>query len=173
MPVAGVIAEAARGVLPVTWDALSRDTQRFGDDLLADAVDAVMDQMLGTILAPEEQDALPLRAVRFMGKMVALEIIPAGIDFWMNEPTSESAQGPNENHTWVDRAKQLESLADRLSIEKLRDMDAILALLGRKPALKTLPRMGISTSADDVLLTPSPREFPAPYKQGNGTQRLT
>lgn len=173
MAVQGAIADAARGYLPVTWDALSRDAERFGDGLLSAKVELVMETVLGQIIPPADEDLLPLRAIHYMGKLVALEIIPAGIDFWMNEVTSESAQGPNENHTWVDRADKLRQLAETLGWQVRKDETAILALLGRKPALKTLPRMGISVSADDVLLTPNPREFPAQFKQGTGTQRLT
>lgn len=172
MPVQGDIADAARAVLPVTWDALSRDTDRFGDVLLVDTINVVLEEMLGRVLTAAEIDLLPLRAIRFLGKKVALEMIPAGIDFWMSEPVQESAEGPNEVHTFIDRASRLQQLGQQLGIEIRRDEPAILALLGRKAAPKHLPRMGISTPADDVLLTPDPRGFPAPFKQGSG-QRLT
>jgi hypothetical protein len=172
MPVQGAIADAARAVLPVTWDALSRDTDRFGDGLLADTIEVVIEEMLGSVVDETALELLPLRAIRYMGKKVALELIPAGIDFWMSEPVQESAEGPNETHTWIDRANRLMALGESLGWEIRRDEPLILALLGRKATPKNLPRMGISTPADDVLLTPDPRGFPAPFKQGTG-QRLS
>lgn len=168
----GIIANAARAVLPVTWDALSRDTDRFGDGLLNDTINVVLEEMLGAVADDAALELLPLRVIRFIGKKVALELIPAGIDFWMSEPVQESAEGPNETHTWIDRANKLQVLAQQLGLEIRRDEPAILAILGRKAAPKHLPRMGISTPADDVLLSPDPRGFPAPFKQGTG-QRLS
>ena len=173
MPVEGVIAEAARRVLPVTWDALLRDTQRFGDALLQSVVDTVKDRLFGQVVTPQAEDQYPLRVIQFAGKMVALELVNPGIDFWMNELLQESASGVSETHTYVDRADKLRLQGERLAWEITRDADSIYALLGTAPPRRRLPIMGISTPADDVLLTPNPREFPAPFRQGTGAQRLT
>lgn len=173
MAVPGAIAERARGILPVTWDALSRDTQRFGDGLLEDKIDLVKEALFGTVIPATDEDDHPLRVIDYAAKMVAYELISPGIDFWMNEVIQESASGTNETHAWIDRAEKLRLLGERLGWEIRRDEPMIFGLLGRKPALKRIPIMGISTPADDVLLTPNPREFPAPYRQGTGVQRLT
>lgn len=172
MAVEGAIAEAARRVLPVTWDALSRDTNRFGDALLQSIVDTVKDTLFGNVVTAQAEDQYPLRVIQYAGKMVALELIPAGIDFWMNELLQESASGVAEQHTFVDRADKLRQQGERLGWEITRDSNDIYALLGRRPN-RRVPVMGISISADDVLLTPNPREFPAPFRQGTGAQRLT
>lgn len=172
MPVVGAIATAARGILPVTWDALSRDAQRFGDALLQQAVDVTKEVIFGTIIPVGAEANYPLRVIRYAGRLVALELIEPGIDFWMNELLSESASGTNEVHTFTDRADKLRQLGDRLGILVRAEEADVLALLGR-PKLKRIPRMGISTPKDDLLLTPSPREFPAPFGPRTGTQRLT
>lgn len=164
MPVTGAIADAARGVLPITWDTLVKD-EAFGDGLLQDAVDTVKEEVLGSVIEIEAEDDLPLRAIRFMGRKIALELIPAGVDLWMNQPQQESATGVNENHLFVNRAAELRALAERLTTQINREEASILALLGRPARSRNLPRPAISTPADDVLITPNPREFPRPFAE--------
>lgn len=159
MPVVGAIAERTRGILPVTWDALQRDP-RFGDALLQTVIDTVKQSVFGTIVAPTAESTYPVLAIDYAAKLVALELITPGIDFWMNEPLSESATGTNENHTFVDRAAQLQDLRRQLLEETRRMAADVAALIGyrrpnsRRPLLNTI---------DDELLTPSPQEFPRPY----------
>lgn len=173
MPVEGAIANAARGFLPVTWDALSKDTERYGDGFLQTKIDLIVETIFGVQIPVAEEDTYPLRVINYAGKLVALELIAPGIDFWMNETQTITTTGTNEIDSYVDRPDKLRQLYDRLAWEARRDEPMIFALLGRPRPQRGLPRPDISTDVNDVLLTPSPREFPAPFKQGTGTQRLT
>lgn len=170
MAVAGAIADAARRVLPVTWDALSRD-DRFGDALLQQSIDVVKEDLFGQVVNVSAEDDYPLKVIRHAGLMVALDIIPSGVDMWMNELIEETARGTDETHSFADRARQLQELGKQIALRVKQDEDDILALLGR-PNVRNIPRMGISTPADDVLLTPNPREWGIPFKARTGTQRL-
>lgn len=159
MPVAGVIAERTRGILPITWDALSHDA-RFGDDLLGNVIDFAKHSVFGEIVAPEDEATYPLAAIDFAAKIAAIELISPGIDFWMNEPISESATGTNENHTFTERVAALNQLRANLIAETRRLEDTIAALIGYRP---WMPRRPLMNTLDDELLTPSPQEFPRPY----------
>jgi hypothetical protein len=172
VPVVGAIADAARRHLPLTWDALSQDA-RFGDVLLQGAVDLVKDRLFGTVIAPTAESSYPRRVIDYAGKLVAIELVEPGIDYWMNESLTVTTTGTNETESWVDRAEKLREVGDRLAWQVRQDERAIMALLGLPVAPRSLPRPAISTDPADVLLTPSPREFPAPFRQGTGTQRLT
>ncbi len=156
MAVEGSIAEFARGVLPYTWDALSRDAT-FGDDLLQLHVDTVKEVVFGSVIPVLDEDGFPLRVLRWCGKKVALELIEPGMDLWMNQAQQISATGTNETESFEERGK-------RLAAELLREESEVLALLG-KPKIRNIPRMGITTAEDDLLLTPDPRGFPLPYRQ--------
>lgn len=160
MPVAGAIAERARGILPVTWDALAAD-QRYGDGLLQSAVSLVKENVFGVVVAPDAEAAYKLIVIDYAAKLVVLELIPAGVDFWMNEPMSESATGTNENHTFVDRAGTLRELGRDLLIETRRIGPDIAVLVGfRRVSSKSVPKL---STMDDEFLTPSHQEFPRPY----------
>lgn len=165
MPVAGAIAERARRIIPITWDALSRDP-RYGDGLLQDAVDLVKETLFGDVMDPALEDTYPLRLLDFAGKLVALELISPGIDLWMNMPTSEVTTGTNESQTWVDRAQKLADQREELVAETRRltpEMEALISeLTGFRPTRRTSGAPGLSSIGDD-LLTPSPQEFPRPY----------
>ena len=160
MAVDGVIAKRVQGVLPVTWDALTRDS-RFGDDSMQQVIDTVKENVFGTVVAPAAESAYPLMAIDYAAKLIALEIIPAGIDFWMNEAMAVSATGTNENHTFTDRAATLRDLRDDLLRETRLMRADVEALLGfRRATTRGVPRMN---TIDDELLTPSPQDFPRPF----------
>lgn len=147
----------------MTWDALSKDTTRFGETLLRNTIDTVKFRVTGTNLAPTSEAAsYPLIVVDYLAKLVALELITPGIDFWMSEPISESATGTNENHVFTDRAEALRLLRDDLLDETRRLWPEVAPLITFR-RLSAAPRPRINTM-DDEFLTPSPQEFPRPYR---------
>lgn len=160
MSLEGAIAERTRGIIPVTWDALMRDP-RFGDGLLQTAIDTAKENVTGETVTPNGEANYPLIVIDFIAKVAALEIISPGIDFWMNEPISESASGTNENHTFPDRAKTLQELRRVLLEETRAKADEIAEVLGyRRSRARGVPR---SNTLDDEFLTPSHQEFPRLY----------
>ena len=141
MTLEGAIAERTRGILPVTWDALSKD-DRYGDGLLQTAIDTAKAWVTDEVVPPdEEEDTYPVTVIDYIAKIAALEMIPPGIDFWMNEPISETATGTDEVHTFTDRAETLRKLGEEL-LEGTRDKaDEIAALLPAPPqrTIKAVP----------------------------------
>lgn len=160
MPVAGVIAERISGILPVTWDALSKDT-RYGELRLRQTIDYVKFVVLGKTVTPTAEAAQPMIVIDYIAKLTAIELCTAGIDFWMNEPVAESATGTNENHMYVDRADALAKQRARL-VEETRRMAPDIADLVDFRAFS--PRRPLSSTINDEFLTPSPQEFPRPYQ---------
>jgi hypothetical protein len=161
MPVVGAIAERVAGILPVTWDALERDS-RYGDALLRTAIDTMKMRVFGTNVTPLAESAYPMIVVDYVAKLVAIDLCNPGIDFWMSEVTSTSATGTNEVVTWVDRANQLSQLRKDLLEETRLMKPEVDPLIGFTPVTRT-PRMAINT-LDEDFVTPSPFEFPRPYR---------
>lgn len=160
MAVEGAIAESAKSTLPITWDALLTDS-RYGESLLTAKVDYVKEKLFGEVITVGEEETYSLMVINYAAKLVALEMIPPGIDFWMNQPSSESATGTTEVHTFVDRAEALRKLAERLLQEVRRDEADVLALLNRpRKSARSVPAL---STIDDDLLTPSPQDFPRPF----------
>jgi hypothetical protein len=165
MPIAGVIAERTRGIFPITWDALSSDA-RYGDDLLQGSIDLVKEMMFGSVISPALEDTYPLRVIDYAAKMTALELVPAGVDYWMNLSVQEVTTGTNESTAYVDRADKLLKLRDILLAETRAEAAEIEAIIGNstgfRPTRLVSGPPGLS-SINDELLTPSPQEFPRPY----------
>jgi hypothetical protein len=161
MAVAGAIAERVKGILPVTWDALSQDG-RYGDGLLRTTIDTAKEKVLGTNVAPGAEGALPLLVIDYVAKVATIELILPGIDFWMNQSISESATGTNENTTYENRAERLMALRKDLIAEtRLMWADVSGLISFRRTRRGAVPLMN---TIEDPLLTPSPQEFPRPYR---------
>lgn len=160
MAVEGAIAERTRGILPVTWDALSRDP-RFGDGILRTTIDTVKERTFGVSVDPTVESAYPLVVIDYAAKLVAIELCDPGIEIWMDQPVSESATGTNENHTFVDRAETLRKLREALLTETRLEAPNVAPLINFT-RISNQPRPKINT-LDDEFLTPSPQEFPRPY----------
>lgn len=159
MAAPGVIAERVRGILPITWDALSKDS-RYGDDLLKSVVETVKSLVFGKSVPTTAEAAQPVLVVDYTAKLAAIEICTAGIDFWMNEPISESATGTNETHVFSDRAAALKEQRDLLLAETRRLEPIIADLIGYRAFS---PRRPLSSTINAEFLTPSPQEFPRPF----------
>lgn len=161
MAVVGAIADRVKGIIPVTWDALSQDA-RFGEALLRTAIDTKKEEVFGVVVADTAESTYPLIVINYVAKLVALELITPGIDYWRNEPVSVSATGTNEQTTYSDPVVALQALRESLLAETRRDWPLVKPLVSYT-RLSTAPRARINTQ-DDEFLTPSPQEFPRPYR---------
>jgi hypothetical protein len=159
MSVDGVIAERTRGLLPVTWNALSSDS-RYGDVLISQTIDFVKAMVFGEVVLSDDEGTYPVVVIDYIAKLAAIELCTPGIDFWMNEPVSESATGTNENHTFTERVAALQELRRNL-IEQTRAVAGdIASIVGFR---LHSPRRARINTLDDEFLTPSPQEFPRPF----------
>ena len=165
MAVEGAIAERARAELPVAWDALSLAPQ-FGDALLQAKIDAVKEAVFGVVVTPGAEDAYPLMVLNYVGKLVALELITPGIDYWMSEPITVSATGTQETTAYTDRAAMLIRLREDLLKQTRLLWPDVSALVGfTRVSNAAIPLL---STMDEPFITPSPLEFPRPY---NATDR--
>ena len=162
MAVEGAIAERARAELPVTWDALSLAPQ-FGDALLQAKIDAVKEAVFGVVVTPNAEAAYPLMVVNYVGKLVALELITPGIDYWMSEPITVSATGTQETTSYTDRAAMLLRLREDLLKQSRALWPDVSALIGFT-RVSSAPIPLLSTM-EEPFITPSPFEFPRPYRE--------
>lgn len=151
----GAIALRARAQLPATWDALGRSSQ-YGPAFLDAAVEFVKFQVNGTILdQSQELSSYNPMLQTYMGKLVALQVIPAGIDYWADQPITENLTGTNESVTWVDRRDGLYRLYTTLSNEVQELASQVEVELGRKimrrAATPTVTRPGGYVTPDPAL----------------------
>lgn len=152
----GEIAYQARQFMPLTWDALSNDA-RYGDRMLNTRVNYIKYKLFNTVVDPEDEMATynPF-VVDYAAKCVALQIIPAAIEYWMNQQETVTTTGTSEVVSYPDRIRALKDLQNWLTIE-------VRAIEGELPPGTITPRAKgrgpkIANGAD--LITPNPQRWP-------------
>lgn len=164
MALAGVIADRVRGLIPITWDALTKDA-RVGDVPLQAAIDLAKETVTGQVVAENLEGNYPFIVVDFIAKLAVIEIARTGSDFWMNQAQSISATGTNENLSYVDRANVLQELRKELVLETREKQWEISKMVGYWiDNGRAVPQLS-SANINPFHLTPSPEEFPRPYRQ--------
>ena len=153
-----------QGLIPVTWHAFTTDRRGFGDQLLQGAIDLAKQQVTGVVVdVDNEENVYSLIVIDYIAKVAVLQIIPGAIDFWMSESIATSATGTNENSAYVDRADKLAQLREQLLQETRANFQDIADILGfQRSSSKAVP---LINTRDDLFLTPSPQEFPRPFKE--------
>lgn len=150
----GEITEQARQIMPVTWDALSKDV-RYGDRMLQTRVSYVKYKLFATVVDPTLEATIYNPLVQdYVAKVTALQIIPAGIDYWMEQHASISTTGTAESVAYPDRIAHLQKLQEWL----LREISDLTPEL---PGLLTVRRKGRGPKVGNALdlLTPNPQEY--------------
>lgn len=149
----GPIARGARSEIPYTFDALVRATT-FGAPSLDLKRDYVVFSLFGTTI-PESLEATTFDALRiaYAGKALALEMVPAGIDFWAGRPITKSATGTNESKTYESRVAALKAAGERLAAE-------LAALAARIEVDLPVQVAAPSITPQNDYVTPDPFTFP-------------
>jgi hypothetical protein len=164
MPVTGAVADRIHALIPITWDALLNDP-RVGDGTLQTAIDVAKENTTGQIIDPSQEENYPVVAVDYMAKLAIIEICTAAVDYWMNQATNVSATGTNENESYIDRAQAISGVRQRYIEETRRKLPQISKLIGYWiDDGRAVPQMS-SANIQPFHLTPSPEEFPRPYRQ--------
>lgn len=158
MPITGEIADRTKAIMPITWDALSKDT-RYGEELLQATIDTVKERIFGE--TPPAENSMALVVIDYTSKLIALELINPGIDFWMSQPVSATATGTAEDVTYPSRTAELRNLRTYLLAEVKKLEPEVIPLIDYN-RLSRPPRASSSTQ-NDPFLTPSPQEFPRPF----------
>lgn len=154
----GAIAERTKAFIPITWDALNGDS-RFGPTMLQDRVERAKYEVLGTA-APIEgaEGALSEDLKEFIAKKSAVKLIPAGIEFWLNQPITKTTTGTNEVVSYESRVTQLRLLLETLQKEILADEPLL-----NPPMLTKGGYPAVSDGQSDILVTVNPHDIPPSF----------
>ena len=166
----GAIYRSARSILPITWDALEQ-TPKYGDALLQERIEVVKLSLFGIPIAVDDESDYDIRIIEFAAKLVAIQVIPAGVDYWGAQHTSFIAQGTQESATYPDRIAALWKIYERLQIQIAQDrpvVDEILdnPTLGR--AITDVP--DVSGGTEEGFLTYVPSDNFPDYHFGKKTR---
>jgi hypothetical protein len=149
----GAIEDRAAAEMPETIHGL-RKSALFGTTFVANKVDFVKFRLFSTVVSASSEASVynPL-VLEYAGKLTALQLINAGMDFWGSAPMTESLTGVNETVSFTDRAKNLQELAKRLTAE----IAELAADVGEDVLIRR--RGGAKVSPGGADLTPNPQDF--------------
>jgi hypothetical protein len=159
----GRVARLVRSLMPVTWDSLAK-VDYYGLDLLLSRVQVAKASVLPLPLVESDESVFPLVMQDYLATCAAIEIIPAGIEYWMNQKLMVSATGTNETTSYTDRQLALlRSLLPQLTAKK--------AALAGNPNIIAFGNISheaptVSGNDDDLLITEDPFEFPEAFNIG-------
>jgi len=165
----GPIAWRARSEIPATWDALVLASQ-YGDVSVNQRLDYIKYSLFGTSVnqSIEETSYNPVQLL-LAGKMLAMEVIPAGADYWADQAIgySASARSSSENVSYPDRINSLWRVHSRLLVEseKLKAQLGTSGTSGIKPTRRMVaPKVNTTTP----FRTSEPMTFPRQYTEWDG-----
>jgi hypothetical protein len=164
MAIQGAVADRVRALIPVTWDALENDP-RVGDSTLQSSIDFAKDNTTGTVVPPSQEDLYAVAVVDYIAKIAIIQIANTAIDYWMNQALSVSSTGTNENLSYVDRAAYIEQVRTQYLLETRENYLRIAKIVQYwLDNGESAPQLS-SATINPFHLTPSPEEFPRPFKQ--------
>ena len=151
----GEIATQVRQLIPLTWDALSKDP-RYGDRMLSTRVNYVKYKLFSTVVSATVEESVynPL-LLDYTAKEAALQIIPAGIDYWMDQHITSSTNGSSEAVSYPDRIRHLQAVQEWLFRE-------VAELREELPGEFTVRRQGRGPAVSNDStgnITPDPHDF--------------
>jgi len=159
--VTGAIAERVRGILPVSYDMLI-NSPKFGEAPMQSVINTIKLKTMGSILPSGAEGTYSLVVIDYLAKLIALELITPAIDAWRSEPYVVATTGTNEQLTYSEATEALEQLREDLLKQTRLDWPLVAPLIPFKPIISG-PRPALNT-INDEFLTPSPQEFPRPYR---------
>lgn len=155
-PTQGLIAQQVRSLMPATWDALSK-VDYMGPALLSERILIAKYMALPAVVATQDEVGFSPLMRDYIATLAAIEIIPAGLEYWAQQKISISTTGTNETTSFTDRQyAMLKGLlpvlrAKAASLASNPSIIPQLSLLGEGPA--------VSGNDDGVLITQSPFDF--------------
>lgn len=157
--VAGTVSESVKNLMPLTWRALFAASY-YGEARLLQRINVGKYKAFPSSVAESDESTWTVLMIEYAAMYAALEIIPAGIEYWMNQQTSVSTTGTNENVSFTDRANQLKDLAEWLQkqVTMLASNPDVVGYL-REPT--DVP--DVSYPDDDDMLTSNPYDFPRAF----------
>lgn len=174
----GAIYRAARSIIPITWDALE-SSDKYGDSLLQERIEAVKLNLFASPVAVEDEIDYDVRVIEFAAKLVAIQVIPAGVDYWGAQFQSVVAQGTQESVSYPDRIAALWKIYERLQIQVAQDRSVIDELLDNPSLGRSITDVPETSGGTDVgFVTPVPSDhfpdyhFPHRFGRNWDTRRI-
>jgi hypothetical protein len=142
----GAVVAGATAFMPITLDNLRRD-ERYGDKWLQQQAEVIKLRVLGTSITPDTEDTIETVLLDYLSKRLALQLIPAGIEYWSRQMRTATSTATSEVTSYPDMIASLKELGSRLCCE-LEQQWRDLLVLQPGLAVRTVIPMPASTLGD-------------------------
>lgn len=164
----GIITDSVKRFVPVSYNALAGATNSYNYTLgdLQTLADFVQFRFYATVPGATNEASLwnPLQA-EFLGALTTLEFIPAAIDYWGDQLSSESTSPTTESVSYFDRRADLWRVYEKL-VKKSQQLGTELGISTTK-IKGAIPQVSYGDNGRGVLLTPDPQQFPPSYSDSD------
>jgi hypothetical protein len=155
----GAIYRKARAKIPTTWTALE-NLDTYGDALLQEQIEVCKLNVYGTSVAVGDEIDSDIRVQDYIAKLAVLYIIPAGIDYWLDQHQTITAQGNPaiEIASYPDRIKALKEIQEQLLAEIAKEKPLIEDILDVPQVISAIGTPATSDGGDweEGFVTPNP-----------------
>lgn len=155
-----LVARLVQSLIPATWDALAKQDY-YGVALLNERIQIAKYTALPVAMAEADESTYSPLMRDYIATLSAIEIIPAGIEYWMQQKISISSTGTSEVATYPDR--QLALLRGILPTltRKAAALAANPGIVGSANISTGGP--AVSGNDNDDLVTADPYQFPEAF----------
>lgn len=158
-PSDSLVARLVQSLMPRTWVAL-RNADFYGEALLTQRVQIAKYTALPNTLAEADESTYSPLMREYIATLAAIEIVPAGIEYWMSEKIAVSTTGTQETVSYTDRQLALlKSLLPQL-IRKAAMLAANPNIISITGSVGDAPAI---SGNDTGLITADPFEFPEAF----------
>lgn len=166
----GAVADAAKSHLASIFDKLI-NSPSYGQTLVVGQIETVKARLLKAPPATADEGSLNPVVIDYLGKLVALALIPAAVALLQDEAQSRSTgNDPLEIVTYVDKIKTLDML-QKILLDQIAREEALVLTLINEPVTSSFVDTGPSISDTRPRVTADPGCYPQyddyPLKRGD------
>lgn len=156
----GLVADATKSHLGATYDGLM-ESNHYGSTFVMLKISVVKSRILKNPPAVIDESSLHALVIDYLGKLAALELIPAAYSYWAEQAQTESTgSDPSESISYPDRIRTLEGIQEEL-LRQIRHDEALIGPLLIDPRLVEATVSGPSIDEPyDCHVTADPRCYP-------------
>jgi hypothetical protein len=156
----GLIADYVKTFLGGETFKLLFESADYGPGYITLAIETVKARVMSDPLLTSDEGTLPVVVLSYLGKLGALQLLPAAADLWSTRAQSRSVgSDPTEIVTYPSREAMLKLLAERLLADARSEEALALSLIPSARLLSTSSGPAIDEDAGQHV-TRDPRQFP-------------
>jgi len=159
----GKITDVVQRHVPASYRAMCAVTNTYYSlAALQDLSDYVQFRLYNTVVGEANEASIyNPKEQELLGVLTTLNFIPAAVDYWGDQLSSQSADGVHENQTYFDRRPDLWKIFNQLQVEAAE----LSQELGVFSKVAKLPGVSYGDNGRGILVTEDPQLFPRLHRR--------